>query len=90
MHAHLSGEPDTLPPVWCGYPQAEVAPQGKGRCPRCQTFLRLNFGARGNTRINRLRREELFDTLISRYHRERWCCVPHVSISLACWNNLKS
>jgi hypothetical protein len=61
-----NGEPDTLPPTWCRKCGAEVKPVGKGRCPRCQTFLRLNFSARKHP-INKLRREQILDTLVRDY-----------------------
>jgi hypothetical protein len=60
------GEPDTLPPVWCKKCQAEVTPEGKGRCPRCQTFVRLNFARRKHP-VNVLRRQQLLEKLVVDY-----------------------
>jgi len=62
----LDGEPDTLPLTYCRKCQVEVMPQGKGRCPRCQTFLRLNFSARKHP-VNLLRRDALLAELVSEF-----------------------
>jgi hypothetical protein len=43
-----------------------VQPYGKGRCPRCHTFLKHNFIARKHP-INQLRREQLLNKLIADY-----------------------
>ena len=53
--AHLMGEPGTLPTVWCKRCKADVLPEGKGQCPRCGKFIRLNFMARKHP-VNMLRR----------------------------------
>jgi hypothetical protein len=60
------GEPDTLPLTFCRKCQVEVKPEGKGRCPRCQTFLRLNFVARKGP-VNVLRRDQLHAENIAEY-----------------------
>ena len=60
------GEPDTLPPTFCRVCQVEVKPIGKGRCPRCQTFLRLNFIARKHPR-NVLHRDQLYAENLAEY-----------------------
>jgi hypothetical protein len=62
----LMGEPNSLQRTFCKVCQTEVQPIGKGRCPRCQTFLRLNFVARRHP-VNRLRCEQLFDQLVADY-----------------------
>jgi hypothetical protein len=62
----LAGEPDTLPLTYCRKCQVEVKPEGKGRCPRCQTFLRLNFVARRHP-VNVLRRDALLAELVADY-----------------------
>src|SRR5690349_11461361 len=54
VQAHLTGEPGTLPPTWCRNCQVEVKPEGKGRCPRCGAFLKLNFIRRRHP-VNKLR-----------------------------------
>jgi hypothetical protein len=62
----LTGEPGTLPPTWCKRCQAEVKPEGKGRCPRCNTFLKLNFAARRHP-VNKLRCRQLLDQFLAEY-----------------------
>ncbi|MEQ1757594.1 MAG: hypothetical protein ABL986_04700 [Vicinamibacterales bacterium] len=64
--AHLIGEPGTLPATWCKQCAAEVLPVGKGRCPRCNTFLRLNFAARKHP-VNKMRRQQILDKLVAEY-----------------------
>jgi hypothetical protein len=61
-----NGEPDTLPLTYCRVCQVEVRPVGKGRCPRCGTFLRLNFVARKGP-VNVLRRDALLAELVAEY-----------------------
>jgi hypothetical protein len=60
------GEPDTLPLTFCRVCQLEVKPEGKGRCSRCGTFLRLNFVARKGP-VNVLRRDALLAELVAEY-----------------------
>ena len=52
---HSAGEPDTLPLTWCKKCQANVVPEGKGKCPRCGIFLRQNFVARRHLAYGRER-----------------------------------
>ena len=66
VQAHLTGEPGTLPEVWCRKCEATVLPAGKGRCPKCNAFLRLNFAARKHP-VNKLRRQQLLDKFVSDY-----------------------
>jgi hypothetical protein len=66
LQAHLTGEPGSLLPVWCKVCEAEVRPEGKGRCPRCQTFLRRNFAARRHPQ-NKLRCQQILDKLVVDY-----------------------
>ena len=66
IQAALTGEPGTLPATWCKQCAAEVLPVGKGRCPRCNSFLKLNFAARKHP-VNKLRRQQLLDQLVSDY-----------------------
>ena len=66
LQAHLTGEPGSLPATWCKKCQAEVRPQGKGTCPRCHTFLKLNFVSRRHP-VNKLRRDQLFDEIVAEY-----------------------
>src|SRR5688572_25380637 len=60
------GEPDSLPLTFCRKCQTEVQPLGKGRCPRCQTFLRLNFYPRKHP-VNVLRRDALEAERVAEY-----------------------
>jgi hypothetical protein len=64
--AQLEGEPNTLPLTFCRVCQVEVKPVGKGKCPRCQTFLRLNFVARKHP-VNVARRDALFAELVAEH-----------------------
>jgi hypothetical protein len=66
LAVHRAGEPGTLPLTWCKKCAADVRPEGKGVCPRCRTFLRLNFVSRKHP-INRLRKQQLLDKLIADY-----------------------
>ncbi len=66
LASHLAGEPGTLPVTWCKKCQADVRPVDKGVCPRCRTFLRLNFSARKHP-VNKLRKEQLIDTFVGDY-----------------------
>ena len=66
LRAQMAGEPDSLPLTWCKHCVAEVKPEGKGRCPRCQTFLRLNFARRTHP-VNVLRREQLLAQYVRDY-----------------------
>jgi hypothetical protein len=66
VQAHLTGEPGTLPMTWCKKCAANVQPEGKGRCPRCRTFLKLNFVARRHP-VNVLRRDALFAEIVTEY-----------------------
>jgi len=61
------GEPGTLPPTWCRSCQATVTPVGKGTCPRCARFLRLNFVSRKHA-VNKLRRQQILEQLLADYH----------------------
>src|SRR5438876_206304 len=61
-----TGEPDTLPVTFCRRCQVEVKPIEKGRCPRCQKFLKLNFSARKRP-VNVLRRDQLLAELTNDY-----------------------
>jgi hypothetical protein len=65
--AALTGEPDTLPVTWCKRCEVNVTPTGKGQCPRCYSFLKLNFVARRHP-INKLRKQQLLDKLVADYH----------------------
>ena len=60
------GEPDSLPVTWCKKCHADVRPVGKGRCPRCNVFLKLNFTARKHP-VNVLRRDALLAELVAEY-----------------------
>ncbi len=61
------GEPDTqTAPQWCKRCKAQVIPVGKGRCPRCNAFLRLNFTARRHP-INVLRKDALLGQLLQQF-----------------------
>jgi hypothetical protein len=60
------GEPGAAPPTFCRKCQVEVRPQGKGQCPRCGTFLRLNFVARRHP-VNVLRRDALLADLLRQF-----------------------
>jgi hypothetical protein len=62
----LGGEPDTLPVVFCRRCQIDVRPEGKGVCPRCRTFLRLNFVSRRHP-VNKLRVEQHLEELIAEF-----------------------
>jgi hypothetical protein len=62
----LTGEPNSLPPTWCKKCQAEVLPYGKGKCPRCHTFLKHNFVQRKHP-VNVLRRDALLKKLVADY-----------------------
>jgi len=64
--AALIGEPGTLPPTWCKVCEANVTPVGKGKCPRCGAFLRLNFLSRKHP-VNMLRRDQLLAKLVADY-----------------------
>jgi hypothetical protein len=65
--AALAGEPNAQTrSVWCRRCEADVVPIGKGRCPRCQTFLRQNFVARRHP-VNKLRRDQLHDEIVTEY-----------------------
>ncbi len=66
MTPRAAGEPDTLPPTWCKKCQADVLPEGKGKCPRCGIFLRHNFVARRHP-INVLRRDALLAELVAEF-----------------------
>ena len=66
IQAALTGEPGTLPEVWCRKCNANVKPEGKGTCPRCHTFLKLNFVARRHP-INVLRRDQLYHEIVAEY-----------------------
>ena len=66
IQAALTGEPGTLPPTWCKKCAADVLPAGKGRCPRCNSFLKLNFSARKHP-VNKLRRQQLLDKFVLDY-----------------------
>jgi hypothetical protein len=61
-----TGALDSLPPTWCKKCKADVLPIGKGRCPRCQTFLQQNFSARKHP-INVLRKRQILAQLIADY-----------------------
>ncbi len=63
---HAAGEPNSLPTTWCKVCQADVRPLGKGKCPRCGTFLKLNFVARRHP-VNKLRWQQLLDMLVADY-----------------------
>jgi hypothetical protein len=65
------GEPDGLPdaatvPRYCNKCKAEVIPEGKGKCPRCGSFLRLHFYTRKHP-VNVLRRDALFAELAAEF-----------------------
>jgi hypothetical protein len=64
--AHLRGEPDTLPEVLCRHCKVMVRPTGKGLCPRCAKFVRLNFVARRHP-INVARVDQLNAQLVAEY-----------------------
>lgn len=61
------GEPNAATtPRYCRKCAAEVVPEGKGKCPRCGSFLRLNFVARRH-KVNVLRRDALLAELQSEF-----------------------
>ncbi len=65
--AQLVGEPDAATDLrWCKKCQGWVRPIGKGRCERCNAFLRLNFSARRHP-TNLARREALLAKLTADY-----------------------
>jgi hypothetical protein len=61
-----TGEPDTLPLTYCRKCESEVKPYGKGKCPRCHTFLRLNFYPRKHP-VNVLRRDAILADLLVQF-----------------------
>lgn len=61
------GEPNAATtPRYCRNCKAEVVPEGKGQCPRCGKFLRLNFVSRRHP-INKLHVEVLEAELVADY-----------------------
>lgn len=63
---HVSVPDMQTKPVWCGKCKADVVPEKKGMCPRCQGFLRQNFVARKHP-INVLRRDQLYMEAVEEY-----------------------
>jgi hypothetical protein len=67
VRAALVGEPDAATDLrWCRKCAAMVRPIGKGRCERCNAFLKLNFSARKHP-VNVLRRDALLAELNAEY-----------------------
>ena len=60
------GEPNALPLVFCRLCKVDVQPVGKGKCPQCGAFLRLNFIARKGP-VNVVRRDQLLAELLAEY-----------------------
>ena len=67
VQAALMGEPDAATDLrWCKVCKALVRPVGKGKCERCNAFLRLNFASRKHP-VNVLRREALLPDLLKQF-----------------------
>jgi hypothetical protein len=56
----------TMPITFCKRCGVDVAPVGKGSCPHCRSFLKLNFVGRKHP-INILRREQLLNKLVDEF-----------------------
>jgi hypothetical protein len=52
--------------VWCRKCEADVRPAGKGACPRCGSFLKLNYASRRHP-VNVLRRDQLLAEILVKY-----------------------
>lgn len=79
------GEPGAATDLrYCRKCEVEVVPEGKGKCPRCGGFLRLNFVARRH-KVNVLRRDALLAELVAEFRPgnilERSAC-EHLSAVL--------
>lgn len=98
--AHLRGEPDALPEVLCRHCKVMVRPTGKGICPRCAKFVRLNFIARRHP-VNVARVDQLNAMLLAehrpttldgktlcRHQAATWERLEHVKPGTPEWQRL--